>query len=185
MYNPDEFNTEKKNNQHMLAIGIFILILTAASIIGITCGLIYLLNNDYQNKNEGIDELRTIVEDVQKIEKKNSHKMKPKKQSDVDFAPYMRNLQKQIKANWNPPKQEESKSVVVLFTINRDGTLGKSSILKSSGSEDMDNTALETLKNSAPFEPLPENYKGKSVDVQFTFDYNVIYKNEKLERKKV
>ena len=38
----------------------------------------------------------------------------------------------------------------------------------------MDASVLEALNKSAPFSPLPKkNIKGNSVDVQFTFDYNV------------
>lgn len=41
----------------------------------------------------------------------------------------------------------------------------------------MDNAAIEPLLKTAPFEPLPEDYNGKSIDIQFTFDYNV-FKNK-------
>ncbi len=42
----------------------------------------------------------------------------------------------------------------------------------------MDASVLEALNKSAPFSPLPKKYKGNSVDVQFTFDYNVHKKYE-------
>ena len=37
-----------------------------------------------------------------------------------DFGPYMRELQRRIKLNWDPPKGNESKTVVLLFKIARD-----------------------------------------------------------------
>lgn len=92
---------------------------------------------------------------------------------EVDFGPYMSKMQKEIKANWNPPNIKTTKHVVLLYKINNDGTVPKSEILKSSGSKKMDASALEALNKSAPFSPLPKKYKGTSVDVQFTFDYNV------------
>lgn len=89
------------------------------------------------------------------------------------FKGYMYRMQKNIKSNWNPPSQEVSRGVTILYTINRDGTLKKYKVLKSSGVKELDDAAVEALKKSFPFEPLPEGFGGKSVDVQFTFDYNV------------
>ena len=43
----------------------------------------------------------------------------------------------------------------------------------------MDEAALKALELTAPFEPLPKEFKGKSVDIQFTFDYNVLDKKLK------
>ena len=93
------------------------------------------------------------------------------------FKNYMYNMQTKIKSNWNPPSQDVSRGVTLLYTINRDGTLKKYRVLKSSGVKELDDAAIEALKRSFPSEPLPEGFGGKSVDVQFTFDYNVHKKN--------
>ena len=90
-----------------------------------------------------------------------------------DFGPYMRELQRRIKMNWDPPKGNESKRVVLLFKIAKDGRLLSCSIYKSSGLKSADDAALNAVKLTAPFKPLPAEYKGQSIDIQFTFDYNV------------
>ena len=90
-----------------------------------------------------------------------------------DFGPYMRDLQQRIKRNWDPPKGEESRRVVLLFTIARDGRLLGVSVSKSSGLQSADRAALNAVKLTAPFRPLPAEYRENSVDIQFTFDYNV------------
>lgn len=90
-----------------------------------------------------------------------------------DFGPYMRELQRRIKMNWNPPKGNESKRVVLLFKIAKDGRLLSCSVFKSSGLPSADNAALNAVKLTAPFKPLPAEFKGQSIDIQFTFDYNV------------
>ena len=90
-----------------------------------------------------------------------------------DFGPYMRDLQQRIKRNWDPPKGEESRRVVLLFTIARDGRLLGVSVSKSSGLQSADRAALNAVKLTAPFRPLPAEYRESSVDIQFTFDYNV------------
>ena len=90
-----------------------------------------------------------------------------------DFGPYMRELQRRIKMSWDPPKGNESKRVVLLFKIAKDGRLLSCSVFKSSGLQNADKAALNAVHLAAPFRPLPPEYKGQSIDIQFTFDYNV------------
>ncbi len=90
-----------------------------------------------------------------------------------DFGPYMRELQRRIKMNWDPPKGNESKRVVLLFKIAKDGRLLSCSVFKSSGLPNADKAAINAVHLAAPFRPLPPEFKGSSIDIQFTFDYNV------------
>ena len=90
-----------------------------------------------------------------------------------DFGPYMRELQRRIKMNWDPPKGNESKRVVLLFKIAKDGRLLSCKVNKSSGLQSADQAALKAVELTAPFRPLPADFKGQSIDIQFTFDYNV------------
>ena len=90
-----------------------------------------------------------------------------------DFGPYMRELQRRIKLNWDPPKGNESKTVVLLFKIARDGRLLSCKIHRSSGLPSADQAALKAVELTAPFRPLPADFKGQSIDIQFTFDYRV------------
>ena len=90
-----------------------------------------------------------------------------------DFGPYMRELQRRIKMNWDPPKGNESKRVVLLFKIARDGRLLSCRVSRSSGIDAADRAAISAVELTAPFKPLPPEFKGQSVDIQFTFDYNV------------
>ena len=90
-----------------------------------------------------------------------------------DFGPYMRELQRRIKLNWDPPKGNESKTVVLLYKIARDGRLLSSRVHRSSGLQSADQAALKAVELTAPFRPLPADFKGQSIDIQFTFDYRV------------
>ncbi len=90
-----------------------------------------------------------------------------------DFGPYMRELQRRIKMNWDPPTGNESKRVVLLFKIAKDGRLLSCSVFKSSGLQNADKAAINAVHLAAPFRPLPPEFKGQSIDIQFTFDYNV------------
>lgn len=88
------------------------------------------------------------------------------------FDIYMTHLQEKIKSNWNPPKGENSSNVVLLFKVSRNGNVLKTKIFKSSNDMAVDNSALEALKKSEPLDPLPKEFNGKDVDIQFNFDYN-------------
>lgn len=90
-----------------------------------------------------------------------------------DFGPYMRELQRRIKLNWDPPKGNESKTVILLFKIARDGRLLSCRVHRSSGLPTADQAALKAVELTAPFRPLPGDFKGQSIDIQFTFDYRV------------
>lgn len=90
-----------------------------------------------------------------------------------DFGPYMRELQRRIKLNWDPPKGNESKTVVLLFKIAKDGRLLSCRVHKSSGLPSADQAALKAVELTAPFRPLPADFKGQNIDIQFTFDYRV------------
>ena len=92
----------------------------------------------------------------------------------ADWGPYMRNLEARIRRNWNPPKGDTSKRVVIYFKISRDGKLLSMNVVKSSGLALADQAARAAIQQSAPFPPLPPEYKGSNIDIDFTFDYNVL-----------
>jgi TonB family protein len=93
-------------------------------------------------------------------------------QADVDFGPYMADLQRRIKKHWFPPKGNESKRVVVVFKVHSGGELSGLHLDHSSGVAIADNAALKAVEDAAPFRPLPAGAPD-AVDIQFTFDYNV------------
>lgn len=90
-----------------------------------------------------------------------------------DFGPYMRELQRRIKRNWDPPRGNESKRVVLMFKIGKDGRLLSVKVAHSSGVPSADQAAISAVEITAPFSPLPPEYRGSNIDIQFTFDYNV------------
>ncbi|MBR5303708.1 MAG: TonB family protein [Candidatus Gastranaerophilales bacterium] len=91
-----------------------------------------------------------------------------------NWGPYMKDLEQRIKRNWTPPKGDSSKRVVITFTIGRDGRLLSSKVTKSSGVPLADRAAMSAIELTAPFRPLPPEFRGQSVPIEFTFDYNVI-----------
>ncbi|HEY9746518.1 MAG TPA: TonB family protein [Oculatellaceae cyanobacterium] len=94
-------------------------------------------------------------------------------EAEPDFGPYIAELQRRIRRNWSPPTEDRSKRVVAVFRISRDGRLLSLTIQQSSGSPNADQAALAAVRASAPFRPLPPNYRGADIPVQFTFDYEI------------
>lgn len=94
---------------------------------------------------------------------------------DVDFGPYMANLQRNIKRSWFPPQGQESRRVVVVFKIDRAGHVSDLKVSKSCGVAVADQAAINAVENSASnFKSLPEGAPPE-VSIEFTFDYNVFY----------
>lgn len=133
------------------------------------------LNRAKAKKALGDDE--GAISDYNEFHSRISHTNIKKNTTQTDkfgFGPYMINLQKEIKSNWSPPKMNNSKITVASFSIDKDGGLKNVKIKNSSGIKSTDEAAILAIKTSAPFEPLPKAYKEKHVNIDFTFDYNVL-----------
>ncbi len=88
----------------------------------------------------------------------------------LNWTAYMQGVEKKLKSNWNPPA-DVSRKTVALFKVAKDGKLLGITIIESSGSKAHDDAAKKAINLSAPFEPLPQEFKKDSVDIEFTFDY--------------
>lgn len=135
------------------------------------------LNNSVNNYIKTI----TKVESLPDIYKNNSYTMlvnfgKKSNIDEIDFSKYMQNLQKTIKNNWtvNRVQKEVSRNVVALIGIKKDGSLAyPPKIITSSGDEQYDDSCLKAIQTIEKFDPLPKEYNGEQIDIQFTFDMKV------------
>jgi TonB family protein len=94
----------------------------------------------------------------------------------VDFGPYMAKVMRTIKANWTPPKGEETSNLVAVFKVNKHGLVSDLKLEKSSTSAALDQSALAAVRRSEPFSDLPKG-SDDPVTIQFTFDYNAFNKS--------
>lgn len=106
-------------------------------------------------------------------EAKTEQKTVEEKPTAIDFNAYMRTLQSKVASNWKRPQVEGDLKVAVIFTVSKSGTLVTLSEFKTSGNKEFDTAATDAVKNSVPFEALPESFNGKGVDIQLTFDKTV------------
>lgn len=96
----------------------------------------------------------------------------------VDFRPYLMQILARVRRNWFAVWPESarlgSEGVVLLqFAIDRSGQVPKLVIALPSGTESLDRAAVAGISASVPFPPLPNDFKGKEVRLQFSFKYNI------------
>ena len=95
----------------------------------------------------------------------------------VDFKPYLIQILALVRRNWFAVIPESARlgnrGVVQLqFIIDRTGQVPKLVIAPASGSQALDKAAVASISASVPFPPLPPEYKGLSIRLQFAFKYN-------------
>lgn len=86
---------------------------------------------------------------------------------------YIKEIELSIKTNWTPPAGSNLKKASVKFTVDKDGELVSNVIYAGSGLMDFDKSALDAVEMSKPFPPLPDGLMRDSLDIIFTFDFNV------------
>ena len=91
---------------------------------------------------------------------------------DVDFGPYMADLQRRIRKVWYSPGGHETTRVVGLFKVHSDGSVSDIKLDKPSGTVSADKAAIRAVRECSPVHTLPKG-SPPVVDIAFTFSYNV------------
>ena len=97
----------------------------------------------------------------------------------VDFRPYLTQVLAAVRRNWFAVIPESARlgmsrgRTLIQFSVSRSGSVPKLVIAKSSGAPPLDRAAVAGVSASNPFPPLPEEYIGGDIRLQFTFLYNI------------
>ena len=96
----------------------------------------------------------------------------------VDFKPYLIRILATVRRNWFAVIPESARLgtrglVQLQFVIDRSGQVPKLVIAMPSGSEALDRAAVAGISASVPFPPLPQEFKGREIRLQFSFKYNL------------
>jgi TonB family protein len=96
----------------------------------------------------------------------------------VDFRPYLTQILATVRRNWMAIIPESvhlgrQGKVAIQFSINRQGGVPKLVIASPSGADALDRAAIAAISASNPFPPLPSDFKGDRVVLQFNFAYNM------------
>lgn len=99
----------------------------------------------------------------------------------VDFNDYLRRVYVKVKQNWfsvMPPSVQlgERGDLSLRFRIMADGSVpdGEPVQVYSSGKEPLDRAAFSSIRASNPFPPLPSQFHGPFIELQFSYYYNEI-----------
>ena len=91
------------------------------------------------------------------------------------YAWYVRVVQQKVSENWMKyevdPRIGESQRVYLVFDIGRDGRPTNVQVEQSSGVPSLDQSATRAIQRIDTFGPLPSDYSGNKVSVEFWFDY--------------
>ena len=96
----------------------------------------------------------------------------------VDFGPYLSRVVFIVKRNWYSVIPESARlgekgRVSIVFEILKDGSVPQLRLVASSGADPLDRAALAGIRASIPFPPLPEEFTGNHLVLQFIFLYNM------------
>jgi protein TonB len=84
-------------------------------------------------------------------------------------------VQRKVSENWLKyevdPRITAANRVFVTFDITRDGRPSNVEIEQSSGIPSLDISATRAIQRIDTFGPLPPDYSGSRVSVEFWFDY--------------
>lgn len=90
----------------------------------------------------------------------------------VNYGPFMEDLQRKIYRCWHPPKLTEGYKLMTFFKVNRAGEFLGIRIITPHALESVNEAAIKAVKDAAPLR-FPEGSREKSVDIEFSFDYNI------------
>jgi TonB family protein len=96
----------------------------------------------------------------------------------ADFRPYLKRILAIVRRNWFSVLPDSARMgvlrgrTVVQFVVNRDGSVPKLVIADPSGLQPLDRAAVAGLSMSNPLPPLPDEFKGGFIRLQFSFNYN-------------
>ena len=98
----------------------------------------------------------------------------------VDFGPYLARIVFVVRRNWYSVIPESARlgekgRTGIVFEIVKDGSVPQLRLVASSGSDALDRAALAGIRASIPFPPLPEEFTGNHLVLQFMFLYNLAY----------
>jgi TonB family protein len=97
----------------------------------------------------------------------------------VDFRPYLSQILATVRRNWMNVIPESvlrlgrRGKTAIQFSIGRSGGVIKLVIAAPSGSDPLDRAAVAGISASNPFPPLPAEFKGDRIVLQFNFAYNM------------
>lgn len=100
----------------------------------------------------------------------------------IDYTPYVKEVREKVKKAWKVPprkhieilaKGQKDLLVQIALTLNKDGTVKKCRVLKSSKIKELDNNAGEAIKLASPFKPFSESFFNEELTIILNFNFSL------------
>jgi TonB family protein len=97
----------------------------------------------------------------------------------AELKPYLETLKQRVSQKWHQlvPKSARAPefrqgSVTIQFSVQRDGAITDQKVDSTSGYSDLDEAALNAVRQAGPLSALPSTTKGDHLRMRFHFHYN-------------
>jgi TonB family protein len=99
----------------------------------------------------------------------------PLDSSEPRFSDYLARLKRRIEREWTYPEEARrvgmAGELVLVFTLNRAGSLTHIQLVRSSGFPALDSEALRAVKTAAPYDPFPTQMGDEAKNISAIFRY--------------
>ena len=99
----------------------------------------------------------------------------PLDSSEPRFSDYLARLKRRIEREWTYPEEARrvgmAGELVLVFTLNRAGSLTHIQLVRSSGFPALDSEALRAVKTAAPYDPFPTQMGDEPKNISAIFRY--------------
>jgi len=99
---------------------------------------------------------------------------------DFRYISYFTHIKRKIELVWEYPRRAaelgQEGSLLMRFTILKDGRLGGIKLLQSSGYRLLDQEAIRAVREAAPFNPIPDRLHKNRLNIMATFNYSLGFK---------
>ena len=97
---------------------------------------------------------------------------------DTKYVPYLQKIKKKIETIWIYPQsaleREEEGTTVIKFSLSKSGSLTANDIISSSGSQFLDEGALDVIRSAAPYDPFPREFDLAQLNIIARFQYKLV-----------
>lgn len=121
-----------------------------------------------------------IIRDIAKREVKKDESESKKfsfNVKDMRYLSYLRRLKERIESIWIYPPDAAKRGIygdlIIKFTIKKNGSLGETELIRTSGHKSLDDAALRALREAEPFWPLPDEWGLETYTIEGHFVYTI------------
>ncbi len=120
---------------------------------------------------------REIVEKYAKREEKSHDSSITFDTTELPYEAYMMRLKERIEGIWHYPAEAARRGIYgdlyITFTIKKNGMLGDVELVRTSGHRELDQAAMQALKDGEPYWPLPDEWGKDALPVKGHFVYSI------------